>query len=913
MTTPDTIEVIKRDGSREILNLDKIHKVLFWACEDITGVSVSEIELRAQLQLADGIKTTEIHETIIRAASDLISEETPNYQFVAARLINYQLRKEIYGGPTPCSVKELVVHNVQAGVYDQMLLTEFNDDDFLQFDDIIKHKRDFELSFVAMEQFRGKYLVRNRVTGQFYETPQMAYLLIAATMFVNDGENRMEHIKEYYDIISTHKISLPTPVMAKARKPERQFSSCVLVTTDDTMRSIEATTSVIYRYISNSAGLGIDVGSIRAIGSQIRNGDTESTGLIPFIRSFQSAVKSCSQGGIRGGAGTVTYPFFHYEFDSLVVLKNNKGTEMNRIRQLDYCVQFNRLAYRRLTQNKDITFFSPQDVPDLMDAFYSGNNDLFEELYVKYENNDSIRKHSMKAIELFSSLMTERKETGRIYIQNIDHANNHGSFKPELAPIKQTNLCVTGDTSITVLRVSGEIEEVNISDLGQILFEDDDDTFVWSHDTKTSESNFKPIKAWAETSASTTVMRITDETTGVSIKCTPDHQLYTKNRGYIAAKELHEDDELLYKVHSANSKILKIETLEEQEAVYDITVGDNENFFANGILVHNCVEIDLPTRPLDGIEDPNGWVALCTLSAINWGKIKRPEDFEHPARLAVRALDNLIDFQSYPVKAAETHTKLFRPLGIGIINLAYFLAKNDKKYDNDALELIHEYAEAWSYYLIRASVDLAKEKGPCEGLHMTKYSEGVLPIDTRARSVDTLVEHKERLPWEELRNDLKKYGIRNATLMALMPSETSAQIANATNGIEPPRGLVSEKVSKHGVLKQVVPEIHKLKNKYDLLWDQPSPTGYLNIMAVLQTFTDQGISVNISYNPELHEDGSLSMKMLINDLLHFYKFGGKQLYYHNTYDGQRDESSDYQQEQPVLEELEETECESCVL
>lgn len=770
MTSTSSITVVKRDGKSEALDLDKIHKVLLWACDDITGVSVSTIELRAQLQLVDGIETKKIHETLIRSASDLISEATPNYQYVSARLINYQLRKEIYGGPFPCLIRDLVIKNIQEGVYDESLLSSYSDEDFAVMEKYVDHDRDFALTFAAMEQFRGKYLVRNRISGEFYETPQMAYILIAATMFINEPRDiRMELVRDYYDAISLHHISLPTPVMAKARKPERQFSSCVLTATGDTMKSIEATTSVIYRYISNSAGLGIDIGPIRGIGSTIRKGDTESTGLLPFTRAFQSAVKSCSQGGVRGGAATVTYPFWHYEFESMIVLKNNKGTEMNRIRQLDYCVQMNRLAYTRFIKGGDITLFSPNEVPGLIEAFHEGNNDRFEELYEMYEKQDGIRKITISAKKFFEQVITERKETGRIYIQNIDHANSHGSFKPELAPIKQTNL---------------------------------------------------------------------------------------------------------------------------------------------------CVEIDLPTRPLDGIDDPNGWVALCTLSALNWGKVKSPKDFEKPARLAVRALDNLLDYQSYPVKAAQEHTRLFRPLGIGIINLAYFLAKNDERYDDKALPLIDEYAEAWSYYLIKASVDLAKERGACPGISMTKYGEGVLPIDTRKKDVDKLVDHQERLDWEGLRQDLLKYGIRNATLMALMPAETSAQIANATNGIEPPRGLVSEKVSKHGVLKQVVPEIHKLKNKYDLLWDQKRPTGYLHIMGVLQKYIDQGISVNISYNPEHYDSGSLSMNMLISDLLEFYKYGGKQLYYHNTYDGQKEDTFDEGNAfDKMVEELSEEDdtCESCVL
>lgn len=763
----DKTFVVKRDGKREELNLDKIHKVVHWACEGLTGVSQSEIELRAKLHIVGGTKTKDIHETLIKSASELISEETPNYQYVAARLVNYQLRKEVYGRYEPWTVKQLVEHNVKAGVYTRELLDNYDDADWLKIEKIIKHSRDNDIVYAGMEQYRGKYLVKNRVTGQFYETPQMALVLIAAIGFMNyPAETRLDYVKEFYDAVSQHDISLPTPIMAGLRTPTKQFSSCVTVATGDSLDSIFTTTHAVGRYISQKAGIGLDAGRIRAIGSPIRLGDTEHTGLLPFLRLFQSAVKSCSQGGVRGGAATVHFPLWHYEFEDLVVLKNNKGTEHNRLRQVDYCFLFNRMMYQRLVSGGNITFFSPKDVPGLLDAF-SADQDEFDRLYVKYENDPKIRKKTLKALEVFSMFLTERKETGRIYLMNIDHANSHGSFKPDLAPITQSNL---------------------------------------------------------------------------------------------------------------------------------------------------CQEITLPTLPLENIDDENGMISLCTLSAINWGKIKNVEDFERPCRLAIRFLDELLSYQDYPVKAAELATKMFRPLGVGVVNLAYFLAKNGVKYDDSALALVDEYAEAWSYYLIRASVDLAAEKGACEGLRRTKYSDGIVPIDTRKADIDQLVEHEERMDWMGLRNDLLLHGIRNATVMALMPAETSAQILNATNGIEPVRALVSEKVSKHGVLKQVVPEIGRLKNKYDLLWDQASPKGYLKIASVLQKYIDQSISVNTSYNPENYPDNEISMKDMITDLLLAYKYGLKNLYYFNTYDGQEIEG-----DKPVptlsIDETpeEDADCDSCKL
>ena len=587
-----------------------------------------------------------------------------------------------------------------------------------------------------MEQFRGKYLIRNRVTNKFYETPQMAFMLIAMTLFQNYTKDRIKWVKELYDAISTFDISLPTPIMAGVRSPQRQFSSCVLIETDDSLDSINATASAIVKYVSQKAGIGIGAGRIRAIGSPIRNGDASHTGVVPFWKHFQTAVKSCSQGGVRGGAATLYYPLWHYEVEDLLVLKNNKGTEDHRIRHLDYGVQFNKVMYERLLSGGNITLFSPHDVPDLYEAYFK-DVDTFRSLYEKYEKSTKIRKKTVPAIDLFSAFMQERKDTGRIYLMNVDHANDHGSFTKDVL-IKMSNL---------------------------------------------------------------------------------------------------------------------------------------------------CCEITLPTTPLKDINDESGEISLCTLAAINWGKIRKPSDFEKPCTLAVRALDALLDYQSYPVRAAEVGTRNRRPLGVGIINFAYWLARNDSNYSSPNLDLVHEYAEAWSYFLIKASVDLAEEVGSCPLDHQTKYAYGTMPIDTYKKEVDELVAPNYKMPWSILASRATAHGIRNSTLMALMPAETSAQISNSTNGIEPPRALVSIKQSKDGVLKQVVPGIRTLKNKYELLWDQKSPEGYLKIMAVLQKFIDQAISVNTSYNPAHYEDGKIPMSEMIKHLLMHYKYGGKTLYYFNTNDG----------------------------
>ena len=765
------MQVRKRDGTLEDLNIDKLHKVVMYACEGIAGVSASQVEINSKIQFFDKIDTEDIQETLIKSAADLISEEAPNYQYVAGRLINYHLRKMVYGQFEPPCLCDVVQENIDAGFYDPEFTDLYTKDEINQLQSYIDHERDEVLTYAAMEQFRGKYLVQNRATGQIYETPQVAYIMIAATLFAKYPEDtRMSYIKAYYDEISLFKISLPTPVMAGVRTPQRQFSSCVLIETDDSLDSINATTSSIVKYVSQKAGIGIGAGSIRAVGSKIRSGDATHTGVIPFYKLFQSAVKSCSQGGVRGGAATLYYPIWHLEVEDLLVVKNNKGVEDNRVRHMDYGVQFNKLMYERLIKGENITLFSPQDVPGLYDTFFT-DQDKFQELYEKAERMTSIRKKSMPAIELFSSFMQERKDTGRIYLMNVDHANTHGAFVEEVAPIKQSNL---------------------------------------------------------------------------------------------------------------------------------------------------CCEIDLPTKPLKHINDDEGEISLCTLSAINWGVIKDTTEMQKICNLAVRGLDELLDYQEYPILAAEISTMNRRPLGIGIINFAYWLAKNDSTYQEPNLELVDEWSEAWSYALIKASADLAQEKGACPKSEETKYGQGLTPNQTYKKDVDELVKHKERQDWKGLRKQLLETGIRNSTLMAIMPAETSAQISNSTNGIEPPRSYVSIKQSKHGVLKQVVPGFPYYKNKYDLLWDQKSPQGYLKIVSVLQKYIDQGISVNTSYNPEHFEDEKVPMSVLIQDLLMFYKYGGKQLYYNNTFDGQgeidinADTSNNVVSEAPISNvDYEEDDCESC--
>ena len=885
--------VTKRDGRKEELDLDKFHKVVFASTDNITGVSASEVEIKSHLQFYNGISTTNIQETLIKAAADLITEDTPNYQHVAGRLVSYNIRKEVYGCFTPCHVKELVEANTKSGFYDSEMINSYTDEEWDEINSFIKHERDENLTYVAMEQLRSKYLVQNRVTGQLFESPQVAYILISAVLFAEyDKETRLKWVKDYYDAISLHEISLPTPVMAGVRTQQRQFSSCVLIETDDSLDSINATTSSIVKYVSQRAGIGIGAGRIRALGSPIRDGLAYHTGVTPFFKLFQSAVNSCSQGGVRKGSATVYYPIWHYEVEDLLVLKNNKGTDDNRVRFLDYGLQFNKLMYERLIEGSHITLFSPHDVPDVLDAFYEGDYDKFKELYEKAEKNTHIRRNRVNAIDLFSQYVTERKQTGRIYLMNVDNANLQGSFKPEVAPVRMSNLCcVSGKTDIIVQFPSGTVQHIAIKDATP-------DMKVWSRDVQDEKNEFKQILAVAMTRKNAELMEIKLNGQKTSLVCTPDHKIYTSNLGYVEAQSLSNFDTLV--VSDGETKpSYTVNALDYVEDVYDIEVEDNSNFFGNQILVHNC-EITLPTTPLKDIYDDEGEIALCTLSAINWGVFKTPEDMQRACELAVRGLDALLSYQNYPIIAAQMSTISRRPIGVGIINFAYWLAKNDLTYsDKKALTLTDEWAQHWSYYLIKASADLAEEYGACPKSNETKYHDGVLPIDTYKRTVDELVKPKEYLDWDSLREQLKTNGIRNSTVMALMPSETSSQVANATNGIEPPRELVTIKQSKDGVLSQVVPEIRRLKNKYDLLWNQKSPTGYLQIMAVLQKYVDQAISVNTSYNPQFYEDEKIPMSAMLTDIMEFYKYGGKNLYYYQTFDGQGEVA------------VEEEDCDSC--
>jgi len=735
--------VTKRNGEKESIDLEKIHRVIAWAAAGLEDVSVSQVELKSHIQFYDGIKTEDIHETIIKAAADLISEDTPDYQYLSARLAVFHLRKKAYGQFEPPKLYDHVVKLVEAGKYDQHLLVDYDESDFEHMSLFLDHTRDLNFSYAAIKQLEGKYLVQNRVNGEIYESAQFLYILVAACLFAKyPKETRLGYVEGFYNAISTFKLSLPTPIMAGVRTPTRQFSSCVLIECDDSLDSINAASSAIVKYVSQRAGIGVNAGRIRALGSAIRNGEAFHTGCIPFYKHFQTAVKSCSQGGVRGGAATLFYPLWHLEVESLLVLKNNRGVEENRVRHLDYGVQFNKVMYQRLIKGGYITLFSPSDVPGLYDAFFE-DQDKFEQLYVQYENDESIRKKRIKAIELFTLFAQERASTGRIYLQNVDHCNTHSPFEPSKAPIRQSNL---------------------------------------------------------------------------------------------------------------------------------------------------CLEIALPTKPMKDVNDENGEIALCTLSAFNLGAIDSLDELEGLADLAVRALDSLLDYQDYPIPAAKNASLDRRTLGIGVINYAYYLAKNGLYYSNgSANNLTHRTFEAIQFYLLKATNLLAKEQGACPKFNETRLSQGILPIDTYKDTVDNITGEPLHLDWESLRASIKEFGVRNSTVSALMPSETSSQISNATNGIEPPRGLISVKASKDGILKQVVPEYKKLKQNYELLWNIPNNEGYLELVSIMQKFVDQTISANTNYDPSKFAGGKVPVKQVLKDILTAYKLGIKTMYYHNTRDGASDD------------------------
>lgn len=734
--------VTKRDGRKETINLNKIHRVLDWAAKGLENVSVLQVELHSNIQFYDGIKSADIHETIIKAAADLISCEAPDYQYFAARLAVFHLRKKAYGHFEPPKLHNHILQLVKMGKYDKHLLTDYSADEIEQMDGFIDHWRDMNFSYAAVKQLEGKYLVQNRVTGEIYESPQFLYILVAACLFSSYPKaTRLDYVKRFYNAVSTFKISLPTPIMSGVRTPTRQFSSCVLIECGDSLNSINATSSAIVKYVSQRAGIGINAGYIRALGSPIRGGEAFHTGCVLFYKHFQTAVKSCSQGGVRGGAATLFYPMWHLEVESLLVLKNNRGVEANRVRHMDYGVQLNKLMYQRLLNAENITLFSPSEVPGLYDAFFA-DQDKFERLYIQYEQDTNIRQRHIKAVELFSLMMQERASTGRIYVQNVDHCNTHSPFDAAVAPIRQSNL---------------------------------------------------------------------------------------------------------------------------------------------------CLEITLPTKPLEDVNDNSGEIALCTLSAFNLGAINSLDDLGELATLAVRALDALLDYQEYPIPAAKRGAMGRRTLGVGVINFAYYLAKHGLRYsDGSAKNLTHRTFEAIQYYLLTASNDLARERGACPWFNETTYAQGILPIDTYKKDLDSIVNEPLDYDWETLRANILQHGLRNSTLSALMPSETSSQISNATNGIEPPRGLVSIKASKDGILRQVVPESIRLQKAYELLWDMPSNDGYLKLVGVMQKFVDQAISANTNYDPSRFPAGKVPIKQLLTDLLTAYKFGVKTLYYQNTRDGAED-------------------------
>lgn len=760
-------KVVKRDGKTEPLDLNKLHVMVEEACTDLAGVSASQVEMQSGIQFYDGITTAEIQEILIRSASDLIDLDHPNYQFVAARLLLFALRKQLYGRMR--DVPGLYQHvrtNVDRGVYDEQIFDLYTEEEFSKLESFIDHDRDFLFTYAGLRQVVDKYLVQDRSSGRVYETPQFMYLLIAATIFSKyPKETRLDYVKKYYDAISRHKINIPTPIMAGVRTPLRQYASCVLVDIDDTLDSIFSSDMAIGKYVAQRAGIGINAGRIRGINSKIRGGEVQHTGVVPFLKKFESTVRCCTQNGIRGGSATVHFPIWHQEIEDIIVLKNNKGTEDNRVRKLDYSIQISKLFYERFIKNEEISLFSPHDVPGLYDAF---GTESFDDLYVDYESDGSVPRKTIGAQELFLDLLKERAETGRLYIMNIDHCNSHSSF----------------------------MDKVEMSNL--------------------------------------------------------------------------------------------------------------------------CQEITLPTKPIQHIDDPEGEIALCILSAINVGKIRDLSDLEVLCDLAVRSLDELIDFQGYPVRAAEIATRARRSLGVGFIGLAHYLAKNGQDYnDPEAWKLVHNLTEAFQYYLISATVDLAEEKGACEYSSRTKYGNGILPIDTYKNDVDEIVPNELHYDWEDLRLRVKKHGVRNSTLSAQMPSESSSVVSNATNGIEPPRGYLSIKKSKKGPLKQIVPQYASLKNNYTLLWDMGSNRGYINIVAVMQKFFDQAISGNWSYNPEDYPDNEVPVSVMAQDLLTTYKYGWKTSYYQNTYDIKTDEVEEDTKQSTLenlmsqLENAEEEDCESC--
>jgi len=762
------IKVVKRKGHIEPLDLEKMHKMVELACDGLAGVSPSQVEIQSGIQFYDGMTTADIQGILVRSASDLIDLDAPNYQYVASRLLLFGLRKNLYGRlhELPTLIDQ-IQRGIDKGIYDADILNKYNKDEIDVLDNIIEHNRDYLFTYAGMRQVTDKYLVQDRSTGEVYETPQFMYMLIAMTIFAEyPEESRLDYVTRYYNAISKHKINIPTPIMGGVRTPIRQFASCVLVDIDDTLDSIFSSDMAIGKYVAQRAGIGINAGRIRGINSKIRGGEVQHTGVVPFLKKFESTVRCCTQNGIRGGSATVHFPIWHQEIRDILVLKNNKGTEDNRVRKLDYSIQISKLFYERFIEDKEITLFSPHSCPNLFESFGTPE---FDELYCRYELDESIPKTTIGAQELIMELLKERSETGRIYIMNIDHCNDHSSFK----------------------------DKVSMSNL--------------------------------------------------------------------------------------------------------------------------CQEITLPTEPIQHIDAIDGEIALCILSAINVGKLTKLDELEELCDLSVRSLEELIDYQDYPVKAAELATLGRRSLGVGYIGLAHYLAKNGWNYDSqDAWDAVHRLTESFQYHLLKASNQIAKEKGACVDFGSTKYADGILPIDTYKKDVDEITKEELKYDWESLRASILEHGLRHSTLSAQMPSESSSVVSNATNGIEPPRDYLSIKKSKKGPLKQVVPSYGTLKNNYTLLWDMESNDGYIKVVAVMQKFFDQAISGNWSYNPKNYPDNEVPVTVMAQDFLTTYKYGWKTSYYQNTYDMKSDEPDDVEEVKPQLEKLltelsEEEACDSCTI
>lgn len=1066
--------VTKRDGTTEPINLEKIHKVISWAAEGLNDVSVSQVELSSHIQFYNGIDSDTIHQTVIKSAADLISVDEPDYQYLSARLCVYRLRKMAYGEFNPPHIYDHVKKVVGLGKYDKHLLEDYTEEDFNKMESFIDHSRDMNFAYAGIQQMQGKYLVQNRVTGEIYETPQMLYMLVGACLFSRyPKEQRMKYVRKFYDVTSKFKLSLPTPIMAGVRTPTRQFSSCVLIECGDSLDSINATASAIVKYISMKAGIGINAGAIRAEGSAIRNGEAVHTGCIPFYKHFQTAVKSCSQGSVRGGAASLFYPIWHLEVENLLVLKNNKGVDENRIRHLDYGVQFNKLMYERLLKDEYITLFSPSDVDGLYDAFFS-DQEKFKELYEQAEKDPNVRKKQIKALELFGIFAQERAGTGRIYLQNVDHCNVNSPFDAKVAPIKQSNLCVAPETQIltdkgyipiaeledetvnvwngeefseTVVKKTGENQKLVkvVTSSGQELEctpyhkwyvfdgyhrpciekrthelvvgdklakfdlpviegtktlnlawqngfytadgcceksgsarvylyhekrklrdyfpferlyvrEEENreygivrglkDKYFVPNEDYTIDSRLSWLAGWMDgdgcvyrngTNQQLVGVSIEKEflleaqrmlqTLGVSAKISElydeGYRKLPKNDGSGELEEywcqkswrliITSCDVYRLMVLGLGDHLKRLEVVKRlpqrdakqfnkvvsitDEGRYDDTYCFNEpkrhmGMF-NGILTGQCLEIALPTKPLQSIDDVEGEIALCTLSAFNLGEIRNLNELEGLADIAVRALDELLDYQSYPVKCAELGSYKRRTLGIGVINYAFWLARQGLTYSGrEGNTATHELFEAIQYYCLKASNNLARERGACSGFNETTYAKGILPIDRYKKDVDLVHEASLLLDWEGLREDIKQYGLRNSTCTSAMPAETSAQISNSTNGIEPPRGLVSVKSSKNGVLKQVVPCVKTYKNNYELLWDIPDNKGYIEKVGIMQKFIDQSISANTNYDPSKFEDGKVPMQVILEDILYAYKMGWKTAYYHNTRDGANESQGD---------------------